>query len=305
MFKQPYDTSLCKQYVLTDLKVRLMELYMADELRRVEVSNRDPAYGRLLVVDSRHTDIKAFTQVIELEVNGTVVYVADARSSSRISPTTGELIETNDYRFLKLRMILQCNYWGENRSALVGMGHRPMAYYTTLLTNNLSFQLRINPENKQRVSVIIALFYLWLYEDADEYVFDDEERMRLTRVINQHLRIDNAVIISILSELEPFFDIKGLAKALAEHSGSIRLAKITPAVIYTAAGNIWFGSNFKEHIAVALEYPPTWLAMLTMSITNKAYRQTALTKLVALFNGRGEADDLGNRILRLAAIDSN
>ena len=59
----------------------------------------------------------------------------------------------------------------------------------------------------------------------------------------------------------------------------MRTEKLTPAVIYQMMGSLWYGGSGYEVTGVALEHPPTWLAMLWYA-ANERGRFTFFGKMV-------------------------
>ena len=65
-------------------------------------------------------------------------------------------------------------------------------------------------------------------------------------------------------------------------------------MLYNALGNSWFGSNKTELISVALEHPPTWVAMIYTAVNDRGYRKSQIGA-IALNSARKQSDKLLTR----------
>ena len=56
----------------------------------------------------------------------------------------------------------------------------------------------------------------------------------------------------------------------------------------------WFGSNAKEILAVALEHPPTWYAIVFSSLEERTYKNSMIARVAERFGKGGAWVDFKN-----------
>ena len=74
---------------------------------------------------------------------------------------------------------------------------------------------------------------------------------------------------------------------------NVRLKDFSMGMLVTLIGNSWFGVNANKILAIALEHPPTWLAVMGSAINYKGYKNTTIAKTIDKVNKRG----VGNQFI--------
>ena len=61
---------------------------------------------------------------------------------------------------------------------------------------------------------------------------------------------------------------------------NVRMKDFNLAMLLTLIRNSWYGLNAKDILSVALEHPPTWIAVVFATIADRTYKSSALFKVV-------------------------
>jgi hypothetical protein len=61
--------------------------------------------------------------------------------------------------------------------------------------------------------------------------------------------------------------------------------------LLTIVRNSWFGTNAKDYIAVALEHPPTWMAIVYTAIVERTYKNSMIYRVAEKAGKRGGAEE--------------
>ena len=287
MFISPYQTTACRNHRVDDVLQELTRLNLDGALRWLS--------DRVYLVGDEHTQLKPFAHPLLLEDRGSgsqgTLIIGDARAVSRSSRETGELRGGSDFEYLKLRCRLMDQAWLDGRSLdLLAAGDFQVRVFARLMAENLGRRMNLSVETQRLIQILAGYYYIQLF--YDEVPVDDE-----TFVLKAAKRISRSVGIpvpEVLAVIEPaghMPDITAFTQALVAHGGSVRLEKMKPGTIFTFLGGIWFGANPTEQVAVALEHPPTFCAMLYLAQTDRSYRKTILGQLIQRVDRRGDLGD--------------
>lgn len=291
MFKSPYETTVCKNHRIGDIVKELDRLLIGGEL--VNISSR------VFLLGPDHSDIKPFAHPIVKEGrSNNQAIVVDVRSSARVS-SDGNFTGGSDFEYAKLRGLLIDRAWIDgNTKDLLSTGDYSVRVYSRLMSENLGRRMNLTPETQVRVQVISAYFYLLQFEEAPEKN-EDEDLTRAKR-ISRAIGVPVPTVIEMSEELPLMANIEEFSSVVSQYGESIRLGKLSPGLIYTMLGGIWFGANANENVAVALEHPPTFIAMLYMATVNRGYRKSILGQLVQRVDRRGELGEaFAKHVLRM------
>jgi hypothetical protein len=297
MFMSPYETTVCKNHRTGDIMKDLERLIIGGDLRFIDDGN-----SRVRLLGPDHTDVKPFVHPIILEVrNKEQAIIVDVRSSARVSGD-GDLTGGSDFQYMKLRGLLMDRAWMDgNAKDLLSTGDYSVRVYSRLMSENLGRRMNLAPETQVRLQIIAAYFYVLQYEMAPEK--DDEEDLSRSKRISRAIGVPVPQVLELVAELPIITTITEFSDVTAQYGESIRLGKLSPGLIYTMLGGIWFGANANENVAVALEHPPTFIAMLYMATTNRGYRKSILGQMVQRVDRRGElGETFAKHVLRMTTV---
>lgn len=297
MFITPYQTTVCRSHKVDDIVKELKERIIAHTLHSTN--------PYILFVTQQDTEVKPFTHPMLIEMDrGEQYIVSDLRPVSRIN-SEGEIVKTTDFQYMNLRCALMKEAWIEgNVQDLLNLGDYQIKVFSKLMAENLGRRMNLKIETQLRVQVLSCFYYLSLFEEHDDYDYEDEDQ--LLRRAKRCSRISGLPIQDVMEIIDSLPNIGTMnlfTEALRERTQSVRLEKLSAGVIYTMLGGVWFGNNASEQVAVALEHPPTWCAMLYMATTNRGYRKTILGQLAQQLEKRSDLGETFTRNLNALTRD--
>jgi hypothetical protein len=68
-----------------------------------------------------------------------------------------------------------------------------------------------------------------------------------------------------------------------EATQSVRLNNLNVMTLTSIVGGLWYATNGRELMGVALEHPPTWLMLVERALSDRSYNSSGLGE----FLGRG------------------
>lgn len=107
---------------------------------------------------------------------------------------------------------------------------------------------------------------------------------------------DIYAIFESIGEINTIEDYCAEVKKVIEN---VRLRDFNLAMLLTLVRNSWYGNNSKDMISVALEHPPTWIAIVYTTLTERTYKSSALYKLIELQGKRGNSDEFRMNFMEL------
>lgn len=309
MFINPYETTACQFHKLDSLKKEL-ELYFHDRLGS-DVKGLSP--GVYAVTDPAK-DIPAFAHPIIMRGakhgfhDDRVVF--DARGVTRVNRNdwSVSISSPDEFALHNLRAALTSFVMKHDYSDLAGVGSFPLTVFVRWLSESIARRLSLQPVDQMRLSIITGLFYVSLFKEGEDAVFskyDETSKVRLAQTIAGATLLRADEILQVIDEIQPMHSVGDYVGNLIEHGNSVRFENFSLPLLLTIVGASWFGFQSKEVIAVSLEHPPTFIAMVCCAMTQRSYKNTILSKVVERSNNKGAGDDYLKGLLRLPGVARN
>jgi hypothetical protein len=189
---------------------------------------------------------------------------------------------TNDFDFIVRRGHLSGLWNSDMPTIFRDVSKLPLAAYAMLIGDHVAKRLALDPRDIQAVIVLAAAFYLNLFNDPGNEKKSDPFHM--SGIIANALSMRQPLVLDIIAPKDqeadaPVYIMNNLAEfceTCQRVSGSVRLRDLNPVTLCGIVGGVWYGNNSGELIAVALEHPPTWLALIQRAITDRGYFKSGL-----------------------------
>lgn len=296
MFSSPYHTTQCSSIDVKGIQSALQRLEVHGDLAPA-VTPKGHTLKGVVVVPPYVKGLKPFDLPLEFEgLKGRQVAV-DVRGFTR---ATGErdfkVVAPGEFEGAILRAALTYAWADRGWEDMRRLHDLPAKVFIRLLSEALVRQLNLNPMDQQGVVAACGLFYFSNFIPGDDDLSKEElERItvsvaRITRISPQKISEFYAGDFAKPTDLEKFCD---LLRVIVQ---SPRLEKVNAAFIITLMGGIWFGSNARRIVAVALEYPPFWLALVYQAVTDRSFHGARLTKLVEEENRNRAGEEYARRL---------
>lgn len=298
MIELPYDTRIGKdnkiEKVITQLIKARTDFSVADSSLIENLINVPfSEVPNIYLVTSQWQNVDYFTQVIRLPhewKDDEFIYFIDVRQMTTVT-RDGELKwkSSSDRLFTLTRLFLTID-WAEGDivnffTSIEGAG----TIYTNWITRAIGRVYPItntgNLSTQMRVTALAGIFFWSQFYSDDSPDLNDPSMARSKAVtvtqISKAARVPSNVVEDLV-ELTGgrLKTVDDFVKALAEHSESLALENITVAKLFQALSMTWFGANSSEHAGYAVEYPPTFYAMVLTALKDNSYRKTVIGEIV-------------------------
>ncbi len=264
----PYQTLTLSGFDVSVLQKRIAE----ERARNVKTLVRLNDFTIGVIPDNDY--IPAFNHTIRLNSNTdpqtACTLVVDLRPYSRkIMEEPGYAIRNNQVvDMLKMRAGLEFIFT-EEPLMLRSMSALPTRVFMRMVSDAVSRRCNLAMSDLVTLNVISAVYYFSCFEDEGTADWSSDEWTRIVQKLSSVTGIGGDVIHRIWDGRiirDPVMFCDALKEAVGKHSIQI----LNPALLYGLTASFKFGANMRENLAVALEHPPTWIALVVDGINNRA-----------------------------------
>jgi len=293
MYRNPYQTTTGKNYLLDKIITQLEESYIRSELLYISTEN-----GNIYIVTGQNENVPSFTHMINVELIGSekTISVIDGRQFTRNkSNDSGFTITSSvDFNMAVLRAKLELSS-DVDFTDLYTAGDLPLWVYTQWVSETISGRLGLDPESQLNVAILAAALYV-----SNHTVEQEWEDTVLARIITKVARVTNIPAARVLETLDGVKYIKNIREFIEYcylHVDNSRIKTLNVGLVIQllTSGSGWRGANAQEIIAASLEHAPTWHAVMYAAVDDRSYSKSRLTNYIKRFRANdGNKDYLRN-----------
>jgi hypothetical protein len=267
-----------------------LALQQADIKKQLVVINPEMPWLVAVISDK---DIPVFPHPITLnDPNRGKKVVVDLRSYGRMIRVQEDRVQIEPYGGASLsvnRAILQY-FWSEDTARTVeGLSNLPVAVYSRWLSEQIIRGLAVEEVQHHRLRVVFAYFYYALF--AGDKGFPRPLAMALAGKISDNIGVSQSLVLEYLPETIPT-TVPELVALLSNGDYGLRLQNLNVGTFYTTTTKGFFGVfRPDEVLAAAIEYPPTFLAILYAVVNDRSFVKTNLTQAAKPFDRKGAFKD--------------
>lgn len=290
MITSPYQSTPCKDY---DLK-RIIADVMADR-----IDGKLIPQGPFEMVGPDST-LPIFTQPLtRLEFGDrreAPTLVIDGRAMVRATRNSDQpwvVHNFSEFDLIRVRARFQLLWQDPQyvKQDLLRCGDLPGIVWVNWISKSLSYRLSLDALQQMHLAVLCGYYYVCLFNTREE--FDDTAKAKSAVLISRWTRINVSEVLEIIDP-QPYLDtLKDFVDACKRSVETSRMEQLNLGLVYTLLGGSWYGSSSsRETVGVALEHPPTYLALINASLQLRSYRSATLAKIVQQAVKGGNDKDL-------------
>lgn len=308
MFKDAYSTTPCSAYQIKSSIDGVQRHMVMDntQCKQVPIPGRTDGFVKdLWMVTPGLSDIPPFAHPLVIPskiMEGVTETFIDVRNFTRLTRDDEVVVSASmDYELSVLRGFFQSVWNRGEYMDMLNLGHYQITIFARWLSEALTRRLALDPEIQMRVTVLAAYFYLCMFNDQVDDELEDKTMLRYAAMIARSTYVNADDVIKIIEPLPFQRRASDFCRLLEEHGESARFEKFNVGLLYTIISGSWFGSNARELAAVAVEHPPTWLAMLCMATNERGYRNTVIGKLAQQYQ---KADEVRSFLFNIKQLQN-
>lgn len=214
--------------------------------------------------------------------------VVDGRSFTKIDRNTREAVITNQMSadfFLRMGRLTALWVGDEAvREDFMRSGDIAASVYIRWISTAIVSKLGLDLEVAREVQIIVGAFYAHHFYPVDE-VTSDKGKEKVVRLVHRWTKHPLDLVTSTIEQLPYMSHLEDLVEGLRNHfQNNTRIGQINAGFIVMSLGHSWFGYGAREISAVALEYPPVFLALVEAACNTKVWKRTHLGQIVDKLN---------------------
>jgi hypothetical protein len=315
MFQSAYETTPCRDYVVDKISAAIKKQIILHPagFENVTAPVVDKPINGCRFLNPRVPEVPPFAHpmVVYYDNNEFAVY-SDVRNFTRIDREQNVVVSSRlDYDLAVLRTWMQRIWLVHSPLDLLGLGHYPVMVYARWMTEAITKRLALQPDAQMRVSILMAYFYICMFYEKnsdtahitrgsdDAFVFEQKELFKIATLIARATNVNAEEVLKVIDGVPVCANIQDLCKLLVEQGGSIRFQDFNPSLVYGIVSGSWFGQNHRELVAVAVEHPVTWMAILAKAVNERGFHNTIIGKVAKLADRGDLAKNYVQNILNL------
>ncbi len=306
IYKDAYQTTIGKMYSSSIKKTErnIKEAIIKDGINRVSLNlDNNKTYKPFFILGNNvsESNIEIFSHPLLLSYQNENYLCTDLRPYVK-KDTTSENIENNirnlsEYNFCKSRTVLNLIWVNDNPSILRNLFSFAGTVFTVWISETISKTLNLDFNQKSIISAITSFYYQSLFFDNSTLTEDQKMLMVKNAAKITNIPVNN--LFSLLDKIDQLDNLDDYCKTIVKLVDNVRLEKFNLAMLLTIISSSWYGTNAKENISVALEHPPTWIAIVYTALTDRTYKKSTLSNFCENLSKRGAGEEFTKNFISL------
>lgn len=180
-------------------------------------------------------------------------------------------------------------------SGMYATGHENILYglkfphfvFSDWIADSLTHKFGLGLGDQLRIKVAALVYYTTMFNDND-LGGDDLEKL-LIRTAKQVAVPE--LVKEIFEKVKGVKNIGEFASVLEAVTGNVRLGGLDLNGMINIFSNSWYGTSGKEMSILALEHPPTWIALVYMSLIERSFKRSTVATQSNKNNKRGSGPE--------------
>ena len=299
IYKTSYNTTVGQIVDTRKLDQALKELLTRDYLRSRDLGvppNQGIRMCFLTGLDSDEAAAPSFVHPQLCAYKNEKYLVADLRSFRNTNAPTQSVREfetsvrnVTEYALTKSRAALNVLWLGDGIDKIRARFSFAGNVYAAWLSQAISRAYALDFNDQITIMAVSLYFY--------HLMFQEEKRLtgRPLEVAVVHTikatKMPAQEVYALFERLGEMASITDYCEQLKTVIESVRLKDFNLAMLLTLIKNSWYGANAKDLLSVALEHPPTWIAIVFATMTERSFKSSGLNKLIETQAKRGNSDE--------------
>lgn len=292
-----YETTACRDYLMKKTLDALELAFLDGQL--VLMAGTAAIYevqGGSSVVDN----IPAFAHPVVIGSGDEAKVVVDMRHFGKFDQHQRVFHVRNsvDYKLTQHRAKLNFVWASAAPTILRDISPMAMAVFATWISEAVARRFALDPQEQLNLSVLTAIWYNSQFLTEDE--FTDREKMALANMLQKTMRVSPEVTMTMLDTVPVVKNIQQFCDLAREVTQSVRLEELNTGLMFAILGSSFARTDWRELVAVALEHPPTWVALVMLAVSERTYKHTVVTKITERASFRNEGQNFVRAVTKMS-----
>lgn len=210
----------------------------------------------------------------------------DLRKFYSVDRETGNFIpkRSTDLEFLSTRNDLT-GVWGVGAIKDLYYFKLPHMAFANWISSLITKRFGLTEKERSDINTVAYIYYSRLFDGENSNRDDELDKLALRVRETYYTR---GMLEEIYNKVPHMETLEDFCKALYDVTGNVRLNGFDISVLYRLTQTGWMGVDYKQNLAIALEFPPIWIAMCYSALKNNIYKRTTIGDRVEALSKRGE-----------------
>lgn len=318
VFNTAYDTTAGKGFNTSKVIIAIKESVIKDYLHQQNTgifSELESDTHAILISNHYPSEavIPYFTHPLVVELgtlkvqNKTKLLCTDVRPFASVNKngvrgSEDQFIVKNKMEFdlAKIRTVLNLIWITEKQLKLREISFVPLAVYCSWISESVSRRFALDPKDQYKLAIIAGVFYQTLFSDSN-ILEDDVNKNKVAAAVMRATKASGKDVYEVIEQIEELNNLKDFCSNVRKILDNPRLQDFSEGMIITLLGTSWFGTNAKEMLAVALEHPPTWLAIVYSSFVERSFKNSTIAKISERYGLNKGQNDFTKALITLVS----
>lgn len=210
------------------------------------------------------------------------------KGTNPFSDFTDGIRNITEFDFTKSRAVLNLIWIAEGTGKIKNDLMFAEIVYANWISQVIGRAFALDFKDQTIITILASVFYQGLFKAKVELSDDDIQRVSAHTM--ETTKAPSDLVVSILKRLEPMNDIHEFCDQIAKILENVRLTKFNAAILLNIISSSWYGQGSKEILAVCLEHPPTWCAMVYNALKQRTYKNSMVYQVAERMGKRGASD---------------
>lgn len=189
-------------------------------------------------------------------------------------------------RFVLTRAMLETSWSNDGAGYLRDLSLLPVSGFAKMISQIVTHRFSLNPGDQVMLSIYAAYYYYCLFEEAQ--AINEEFVQRVAGKIARACSVDAGTVMQHIGELGPIEGLGDFCARLPGFLSSVQLRTFDTGVLLQIITGAWYGTNAREIMGVALEHPPTWLAICYSSLNDAVFTRAGAAVILQRLDRTGD-----------------
>jgi hypothetical protein len=295
IFTDSYQTLIGSSFVTKHIETEIKKSLVNGAMTSLNVEVIGTYEPRFITGMSDENNIPLFTHpIIVSGLKAEKYLVTDLRpflkkQTYETSDFDSRIQNRTEYNFAKSRAILNLVWLNRDPSILKTSMMFAGMVFTTWIADAISKVYALDLKDQTMLAIITSLYYQSLFTDDSE--IDEEAKRRMAVHTINATRAPSELVFEVLDKITVMNDINDYCENVKSILENIRLENFNHAGMIQILKSSWYGHNALELVAISLEHPPTWIAMVYTAMSEKTYKNSSIYRVIDRVKRRGNAEE--------------
>lgn len=299
IFKTAYDTTVGSGFVTNKIELTIKESIIKDYLQGVSgdvVTNLDIKPIFLSNSVSSEANVPYFSHPLLIEDLHKQKYLCiDVRQFVKNNRDNSNNIglfdikNESEFNLSKSRLVLNMIWLTQRPETIRDISYLPNAIFSSWLSEGISNRFSLDPKDQMTLAIISSFYYQSLFTEFNTFI--EEDRQKFVTSIIRATKAPAKMVFDVTDKIEKISNIEDFCSNCKNILENTRIENLNSGILITILGGSWFGMSAKELLAVSLEHPPSWIALVNSALTERTYRKSLLSRISERYAGNKGGND--------------